>query len=72
MAEWPSNMLRPPCPDDLRRDRDASTGQATYPLGPVRSERVRAVLTWRALPAFITFTDQSSRHSFDLGEDPCA
>jgi hypothetical protein len=32
-------MLRPPCPDDLRRDRDASTGQATYPLGPGSLDR---------------------------------
>lgn len=39
MAEWPNDMLRPPCPDDLRRDRDASTGQATYPLGPGSQDR---------------------------------
>lgn len=38
----------------------------------VRSERVRAVLTWRALPAVILFTEQKSRHGFDLGEDPGA
>lgn len=33
----------------------------------VRSERLRAAIAWRAMPAVIPFTEQKSRHGIDLG-----